>query len=103
MAKFETLAVHAGVAPDPSTSAIMTPIFATSTFVQESPGKHLGFDYSRAGNPTRKVLEDSIAALEGGKFGFALSSGCAATDTVLHLLDQGDHVVCVDDVYGGTG
>ena len=99
---FETLAVHAGVRPDPSTGAIMTPIFATSTYVQTSPGKHQGYEYSRTGNPTRKALEESLAALEGGKYGFALASGCAATDVLLHLLDAGDHVVSVDDVYGGT-
>jgi cystathionine gamma-lyase len=99
---FDTLAVHAGVSPDPSTGAIMTPIFATSTYVQKSPGQHLGYEYSRTKNPTRKALEDSIAALEGGKFGFALSSGCAATDLVMHLLEVGDHVVSCDDVYGGS-
>jgi cystathionine gamma-lyase len=99
---FETLAVHAGVTPDPTTGAIMTPIFATSTYVQESPGQIKGYDYSRAGNPTRTALETSIAALEGGRFGFATSSGCAASDIVMHLLDAGDHVVSVDDVYGGT-
>src|SRR5262245_38586231 len=99
---FETIAVHAGVRPDPSTGAIMTPIFATSTFVQTSPGEHQGYDYSRAGNPTRAAVEEAVAALEGGKFGFAMASGCAATDALLHLLDAGDHVVSVDDVYGGT-
>lgn len=100
--KFETLAVHAGVTPDPSTGAIMTPIFATSTYVQESPGKHKGYDYSRVGNPTRTALENSLAALEGAKHALALSSGCAGTDVILHLLDAGDHVVAIDDVYGGT-
>src|SRR5262249_12090482 len=99
---FETLTVHAGVTPDPTTGAIMTPIFATSTYVQESPGKHRGYEYSRTANPTRKVLEDSIAALEGGKHGLALSSGCTGTDVLMHLLNKGDHVVSVDDVYGGT-
>ncbi len=99
---FETLAVHAGVKPDPSTGAIMTPIFATSTYVQTSPGKHLGYDYSRTSNPTRKALEESIAALEGGKFGLALSSGCTGVDILMHMLEVGDHVVSVDDVYGGT-
>lgn len=99
----ETLAVHAGVTPDPATGAIMTPIFATSTYVQESPGRHRGYEYSRTANPTRRALEDSIAALEGGDFGLALSSGCTGVDIVLHLLDAGDHVVSVDDVYGGTG
>jgi len=100
--KFETKVVHAGVTPDPSTGAIMTPIFATSTFVQESPGVHKGYDYSRAGNPTRAALEASLASLEGGKYGFSMASGCAASDAVLHLLNTGDHVVSIDDVYGGT-
>lgn len=100
--KFETLAVHAGVEPDPSTGAIMTPIFQTSTYVQASPGKHKGYEYSRTRNPTRTALEASIAALEGGKFGLALSAGCTGVDLLLHLLDTGDHVVSVDDVYGGT-
>jgi len=98
----ETLAVHAGVHPDPTTGAIMTPIYATSTYVQASPGTHRGYEYSRTKNPTRSALEESIAALEGGKYGFATASGCAATDILLHLLNAGDHVVCVDDVYGGT-
>ncbi len=98
----ETIAVHAGVTPDPTTGAIMTPIYATSTYVQESPGTHRGYEYSRTKNPTRAVLEASLAALEGGKFGFATASGCAATDILLHLLNAGDHLVCVDDVYGGT-
>jgi cystathionine gamma-lyase len=101
MAK-ETIAVHAGTRPDPSTGAIMTPIFASTTFVQRSPGEHQGYDYSRAGNPTRAALESALAALEGGKHGFAMASGCAATDTMLHLLDAGDEVVSIDDVYGGT-
>lgn len=99
---FETLAVHAGVTPDPSTGAIMTPIFATSTYVQVSPGKHQGYDYSRTRNPTRTVLEESLAQLEGGGYALATSAGCAATDILLHLLDTGDHIVSVDDVYGGT-
>lgn len=100
--KFETIAVHAGVTPDPSTGAIMTPIFATSTYVQTSPGKHQGFDYSRTSNPTRLALEKSLAALEGGQFALALSSGCTGTDIICHLLEVGDQVVSVDDVYGGT-
>ena len=99
---FETLAVHAGVTPDPTNGAIMTPIFATSTYVQKSPGKHQGYEYSRTANPTRKALEDSIAALEGGSYGLALSSGCTGVDILLHLLEVGDHVISVDDVYGGT-
>lgn len=100
---FETKVVHAGVEPDPTTGAIMTPIFQTSTYVQSSPGKHTGYEYSRTKNPTRNALENSIAQLEGGKFGLALGSGCAATDLVLHLLDAGDEIISVDDVYGGTG
>ncbi|MBI2609145.1 MAG: cystathionine gamma-synthase [Deltaproteobacteria bacterium] len=100
--KFETKLIHAGIHPDPSTGAIMTPIFQTSTYVQTSPGKHKGFEYSRTGNPTRKVLEENIAALEGGKFGLAFASGCAATTTLMHLFKSGDHIICADDVYGGT-
>ncbi len=99
---FETTAVHAGVKPDPSNGAIMTPIYATSTYVQESPGKHQGYDYSRTANPTRTALETSLAALEGARFGFSLSSGCTGTDILMHLLEVGDHVISVDDVYGGT-
>ncbi len=99
---FETLAVHAGVVPDPSTGAIMTPIFATSTYVQTSPGRHQGYEYSRTQNPTRTALEKSLAALEGGAFGMATSSGCTAADIILHLLDHGDEVISCDDVYGGT-
>jgi len=100
--RFETITVHAGVTPDPTTGAIMTPIFATSTYVQVSPGKHLGYDYSRTHNPTRTALETSLAALEGAKYALALSSGCTGTDVLMHLLEVGDHVVSVDDVYGGT-
>jgi cystathionine gamma-lyase len=100
--RFETIAVHAGVKPCPSTGAIMTPIYATSTYVQVSPGKHQGYDYSRTHNPTRTALETSLAALEGGKYALALSSGCTGTDVLMHLLEVGDHVVSVDDVYGGT-
>lgn len=98
----ETLAVHAGMVPDPSTGAIMQPIYATSTYVQESPGAHRGYDYSRTGNPTRNALETAIAALEGGRRAFATASGCNATDILMHLLNAGDHVLSVDDVYGGT-
>lgn len=99
---FETRAIHAGQTPDPTTGAIMTPVYLTSTYVQESPGKHKGWEYSRTGNPTRKAYEDCIASLEQGKFGFAFASGCAATTVVLHLLKAGDHVVAGDDMYGGT-
>jgi cystathionine gamma-lyase len=98
----ETIAVHAGVTPDPTTGAIMTPIYATSTYVQTSPGTHQGYEYSRTKNPTRTALENSLAALEGAKYGFATASGCAAMDILLHLLSAGDHVVSVDDVYGGS-
>lgn len=100
--RFETRVVHAGVKPDPSTGAIMTPIFATSTYVQASPGKHQGYDYSRTDNPTRTALQESMAALEGAKHCLALSSGVTGIDVILHLLEVGDHVVSVDDVYGGT-
>jgi cystathionine gamma-lyase len=101
--KFETRAIHAGQTPDPTSGAIMTPITLASTFVQEAPGQYKKYDYARAGNPTRTAYEECLASLEGGKFGFALSSGCAATTTVLHLLSAGDHVVAGDDLYGGTG
>ena len=100
--KFDTKAIHAGQSPDPTTGAIMTPVYLTSTYVQASPGEHQGFEYSRTQNPTRFALEGCIAALEGGAHGLAFSSGCATTDAVMHLLDAGDHVVCMDDVYGGT-
>ncbi len=97
-----TLVVHAGQSPDPSTGAIMTPIFNSSTFVQEAPGVHKGYEYSRTGNPTRAALESCLAALEGGAYGLAFASGSAAHATALHLLAPGDHVICGDDVYGGT-
>jgi cystathionine gamma-lyase len=99
---FETLAIHAGQSPDPTTGAIMTPVYLTSTYVQESPGVHKGFEYSRTHNPTRFALQDCLAALEGARHGLAFASGLAATDAVLHLLDAGDHVLASDDVYGGT-
>lgn len=99
---FETKAIHAGQQPDPTTGAIMTPIYASSTYVQESPGVHKGYEYSRSHNPTRKALEDCIAALENGSGGFAFASGMAATATVLEMLDSGDHVIAMDDLYGGT-
>ena len=97
-----TRAIHAGQSPDPSTGAVMTPIYATSTYVQSSPGVHQGFEYSRSHNPTRFAWERCIADLEGGTRGYAFASGLAATSTVLDLLDAGSHVVCMDDVYGGT-
>ena len=97
-----TRAIHAGQQPDPSTGAIMTPIFATSTYVQNSPGDHQGWEYSRSHNPTRDAYEQCIADLEGGSRGFAFASGMAATATVLELLDSGDHIVAMDDLYGGS-
>jgi cystathionine gamma-lyase len=97
-----TLAIHAGQEPDPSTGAIMTPIYATSTYVQESPGKHKGYEYSRTQNPTRMAYERCVAALEGGTAGFAFASGLAAAATVLDLLDSGSHVIAMDDLYGGS-
>jgi cystathionine gamma-lyase len=97
-----TRAIHAGQQPDPSTGAIMTPIYATSTYVQRSPGDHQGWEYSRSHNPTRDAYEKCIADLEGGIRGFAFASGMAATATVLELLDSGDHVVAGDDLYGGS-
>ncbi len=100
--KFETRAIHAGQVPDPTTGAIMTPVYMTSTFVQSSPGVHSGFEYSRTSNPTRKAYEACLANLENGKHGFAFASGCAASTTILHLLKAGDHVIAGDDMYGGT-
>jgi cystathionine gamma-lyase len=97
-----TLAIHAGQQPDPSTGAVMTPIYATSTYAQKSPGVHQGFEYSRSHNPTRFAYEGCVAALEGGTKGYAFASGLAATSTILETLDTGSHVVCMDDVYGGT-
>lgn len=99
---FSTRAIHAGQQPDPTTGAIMTPVYLTSTYVQASPGVHKGYEYSRTHNPTRKAFEACMADLESGKFGFAFASGCAATTTVLHLLQAGDHVIAADDMYGGT-
>jgi cystathionine gamma-synthase/cystathionine gamma-lyase len=98
----DTLAVHAGQPPDPVSGAVMTPIVLASTFAQDGPGNHKGFEYSRSGNPTRKALETCLAALEGGAHGLAFSSGLAATATILHTLRPGDHVLSGDDVYGGT-
>jgi len=99
---FDTLAIHAGQAPDPTTGAIMTPVYLTSTYVQTGPGEHKGFEYSRTQNPTRFALQDCLAALEGGRFGAAFASGLAAMDCLLHALQAGDHVVCSDDLYGGS-
>jgi len=100
--KFATRTIHGGQSPEPVTGAIMPPIFATSTYVQESPGKHKGFEYSRTQNPTRMAYENCIANLESGTQGFAFASGMAATATILELIDTGSHVVAMDDLYGGT-
>ncbi|MBD9479340.1 cystathionine gamma-synthase [Pseudoxanthomonas sp. PXM02] len=97
-----TLAIHGGQSPDPSTGAVMPPIYATSTYAQSSPGVHQGFEYSRTHNPTRFAYERCVAALEGGTRGFAFASGMAATSTVLELLDSGSHVIAMDDLYGGS-
>ena len=97
-----TLAIHGGQSPDPSTGAVMPPIYATSTYAQSSPGVHQGFEYSRTHNPTRFAYERCAAALEGGSRGFAFASGLAATSTLLELLDSGDHVIAMDDLYGGS-
>ena len=99
---FDTRAIFAGQRPDPTTGALMKPIYQTSTYEQESPGEHTGYEYSRTQNPTRQALEDCIASLEGGEYGVAYGSGCAATATVLHLLDEDTRVVSCDDLYGGT-
>ena len=100
--RFATIAIHAGLEPDPATGAIMTPVYLTSTYVQSAPGQHLGYDYSRSSHPTRAALERNLAALEQGRFGLAFASGLAAETTVLQLLKSGDHVVCCQDLYGGT-
>jgi cystathionine gamma-lyase len=100
--KFATKAIHAGIEPDPSTGAIMTPIFQTSTYVQDGIGKHKGYEYARTQNPTRNVLEKNIAALENGQFGLCFASGMSATDAVVRLLKSGDEVISCDDLYGGT-
>ena len=100
--KFGTKAIHAGVTPDPSTGAIMTPIFQTSTYVQEAPGVHKGYEYARTQNPTRDALQANLAALENGKYGLCYASGLAATDNVMKLLQPGDEVICTNDLYGGT-
>lgn len=99
---FETLAIHLGQEPDPATGAVTVPIYQTSTYVQESLGKHKGYEYSRTGNPTRKALEECLAGLEGGKYGLAFASGMAAEATVTSLFSQGDHLILSGDVYGGT-
>ena len=100
--QFETLAIHAGQEPDEKTGAVMTPIYQTSTYAQQSVGQHKGYEYSRTGNPTRTALETCMATLEGAEFGLAFASGMAATDVVLRMLSPGDHVLAGNDVYGGT-
>jgi cystathionine beta-lyase/cystathionine gamma-synthase len=101
-ARFSTVCLHAGQEPDPSTGAIVTPIYQTSTYVQDELGKHKGYEYARTQNPTREALERNVASLEGGAHGFAFGSGLAALDVVLKLLKAGDHVVCGENVYGGS-
>lgn len=100
--KFATLAIHGGQSPEPATGAVMPPIFTSSTYIQESPGVHQGFEYSRSQNPTRFAWERAVASLENGQQGFAFASGMAATSTIMELLDSGDHVIAMDDLYGGT-
>lgn len=100
--KFETKVIHAGISPDPSTGAIMTPIFQTSTYVQQAPGKHHGYEYGRSQNPTRTTLQNNLAALENGRHGIAFSSGLAATDAIIKLLKPGDEILAINDLYGGT-
>src|SRR5215211_6508627 len=100
--KLATKFIHAGAEPDPSTGAIMTPIYQTSTYVQSAPGKNKGYEYARSQNPTRKALEDALAIIENGKYGLAFSSGVAATDAVIKLLQPGNEVIAANDMYGGT-
>ncbi|MBU3970506.1 MAG: PLP-dependent transferase, partial [Alphaproteobacteria bacterium] len=99
---FSTRAIHAGQRPDPTTGAVMTPIYATSTYAQESPGVNKGYEYARGKNPTREAFEACLADLEGGTHGFGFASGMAATSTALELLDAGSHIVTGDDLYGGS-
>src|SRR5579859_4519311 len=100
--KFATKAIHAGQEPDPTTGAIMTPIYQTSTYAQAGIGDHKGYEYARSGNPTRTALEECLAALENGTYGLAFASGLAAETAVLSLLKSGDHIVSCDDLYGGS-
>ena len=100
--KFSTRAIHEGQEPDEATGAIMTPIYASSTFVQQSPGVHKGYEYSRSANPTRTALESCIASLENGNWGFAFASGLAAESAILDTLEAGSHIVAMEDMYGGT-
>lgn len=99
---FDTRAIHAGQEPDPVTGAVVTPISLATTFLQDSPGQHRGYEYARSGNPTRKAYEDCLASVESGQFGLAFASGCVALTTILHLLKQGDHLISMDDIYGGS-
>src|ERR1700761_299871 len=99
---FETRAIHAGQEPDPATGAVITPIYQTSTYVQDEVGKTKGYDYSRVANPTRHALETALASLEGAEHGIAFSSGLGATTTLMHLVDPGERVVLIADVYGGV-
>src|SRR6476469_3948381 len=101
-ARFPTICIHAGQTPDPGTGAIITPIFQTSTYVQDALGQHKGFEYARTQNPTRLALEQNVAAIEGGAAAFAFASGMAAIDAITTLLTSGDHVVVTDNTYGGT-
>src|ERR1700712_1295231 len=100
--KLATKIIHAGMEPDPSTGAVMIPIYQTSTYVQEAPGKNKGYEYARSQNPTRFALEKAFAEIENGKFGLAFSSGVAATDAVIKLLEPGNEVIAANDMYGGT-
>src|SRR5207245_10314022 len=100
--EFETRAIHVGQEPDPATGAIITPIYQTSTYVQEAVGEHKGYDYSRVANPTRTALQEALASLEDAKHGVAFSSGIGATTTLMHLVDPGERVVLIADVYGGA-
>src|SRR6266566_6703422 len=99
---FETRAIHEGQEPDPSTGAVTVPIYQTSTYAQEAVGEHKGYDYSRVANPTRTALQICLASLEGAEHGIAFGSGIAATTTIMHLVNPGDRIVCVNDVYGGV-
>src|ERR1700716_3498785 len=101
-ARFSTVCIHAGQTPDPSTGAIITPIYQTSTYVQDALGQHKGYEYARTQNPTRAALEANIAAIENGRAGFAFASGMAAIGAIMTLLESGDHVVVTDNTYGGT-
>ena len=100
--KFDTKVIHAGITPDPSTGAIMTPIYQTSTYVQDEPGVHKGYEYARTQNPTRTALEDNLAALENGKYGICFSSGLAAMDAILKMFKPGDEILSTNDLYGGS-